>query len=230
LSAPASAPSTFQATAAGAYSAATRVAGAIIALGYLSGLVAGPVVVVVGGLALMTLGRSLLQPRLGAAVTGGALAVLAAALGVAALRWQALDLDKLRGVQAVLGPTLTVGPVQAAIGTGLAAAAALMALVAWVSRPWPSSLGLLVWSGVEVGIGCLALVTVFFLPSPGFGDGFGDLLVGIGRWLGSVALVGSVALGFAWYLERWDEHVRGLLVALAGTAVAAAAAMVVAIF
>jgi hypothetical protein len=229
LSAPDSAPSSFQATAAAAYSAATRVAGAIIALGYLTGLVAGPVVVVVGGLALMTYGRSLLQRRLGAALSGGALAVLAAALGVAALRWQTLDLDQLRGVQAVLGPTLTVGPPQAAVGTGFAAAAALVAFVAWVSRPWPSSRGLLIWNGVEAAIGCFALVTVFFLPSPVAGDGFGAAAGGAARWFGAILVVGAVALGSAWFLQRWGEHVRGLLVALAGTAVAAAAALVVAI-
>ncbi|MGH2693430.1 MAG: hypothetical protein ACRDJJ_01315, partial [Actinomycetota bacterium] len=62
-----------------AFSAATRAAGLVIALGYLLGLVPGPLVAVVGGLALVTFGRGLLCRRGDEAVAGAALAVVAGA-------------------------------------------------------------------------------------------------------------------------------------------------------
>ena len=76
----------------GALAVGAQVAGVILAAGYLLGLVQGPVIAVVGGLALIAFGRAVFLDRAWAAVTGVAIAVLAGALGVGALRWDALEL------------------------------------------------------------------------------------------------------------------------------------------
>ncbi|MDQ3952424.1 MAG: hypothetical protein M3279_05600, partial [Actinomycetota bacterium] len=91
------------------WGAGARVAGAVVALGYLLGLVQGPLLAVAGGLALVTLGRSAGARGSDDLVFGGALAVLVGALQVGGLRWETLDLAELRGAQAVLGPALLVG-------------------------------------------------------------------------------------------------------------------------
>lgn len=219
----------FQESSIGSFVTGTRVAGAVIALGYLLGLVPGSVVAVVGALALITFGRSLmLEPRAGL-VVGGALAVLGGALGIAALRWGALGLPELRGVQSVLGPTLLVGPVQAAVATGIAAGAAVLALAAWLSEPWPSDRFQLVWAGLEASIGALAVVTVFFDPAKSAleSGGAGSALVDIGLWFGAVAVTAVVACAGAWALQRIGNVWRLAVVALAGAAVTAAAAILV---
>ncbi|MDQ3983467.1 MAG: hypothetical protein M3271_12375, partial [Actinomycetota bacterium] len=87
----------------GGWGAGARVAGTVVALGYLLGFVRGPVVAVLGGLALVTLGRCAYSSPPDDLAFGGALAALAVALGVGALRWGALDLGDLRGAQSVLG-------------------------------------------------------------------------------------------------------------------------------
>lgn len=217
--------SSFQTSAASAFSVAARAGGAVISLGYLLGLVQGPIVGVVGGLALITFGRNLLLDRRGAAVSGAALAVIAAASGIAALRWGALDLDELRGVQSVLGPTVAVGPVAAAVATSTAAAAALVGLAVWMSRPWPTSGVLFGWWALESAIGSLALIALFFEPA--------GLLLGSGRgvvvlsWvLGAAVLSAAVAAG-GWLLQKSPEVVPGLLMVGAGAALAAAAGVLV---
>lgn len=218
--------STFQESAASTFSLAARVAGAVICLGYLLGAVQGPVVAVVGGLALITFGRNLLLDHHRAAISGAALAVIAAALGIAALRWGALDLGELRGVQSVLGPTLLVGPVEASVATSVAAAAAVAALAVWMSRPWPDSKILYGWWGLEAAIGSLALVTSFFEPAGLFGQSGQGLLAMLG-WIGAtVAVVALVATG-GWLLRSVSEGVSALLMGAAGAAVAGAAAILV---
>lgn len=222
MKSPTAEPSSSQASSAASFSVAARAAGSVIALGYLLGLVQGPVVAVVGGLALITFGRNLLLEHHRAAVSGGALAVLAGALGIAALRWGALDLSEIRGVQSVLGPTLLVGPTQAAVATGLAAGAALVALVVWLSRPWPSSKMLFAWWGLEAAVGSLALVTVFFDPAPASPGALGILL-----WAAITAGVVAPVTAASWALQRSPETVRAFLTVLAGAAVVAAAGLLV---
>lgn len=214
----------FQASASSAYSVAARVAGAIICLGYLLGAVQGPVVSVVGGLALITFGRNILLDHRAAALSGAALAVMAASLGIAALRWGALDLGELRGVQSVLGPTMLVGPVEASVATSLAAVAALAGLAVWMSRPWPDSKLLYGWWALEAAIAGLALVTAFFEPVALVG---GEGLLAALGWLGATALVVALVAGGGWLLRKLPAVVPAALMGGAGAAVAAAAAVLV---
>lgn len=217
--------SSFQASAASAFSVATRAGGAVICLGYLLGLVQGPVVSVVGGLALITFGRNLLLDHRSAAVSGAALAVIAAALGIAALRWGALDLGELRGVQSVLGPTVLVGPTEASLATSIAGTAALVAVTVWMSRPWPDSKLLFGWWGAEAAIASLALLTLFFEPAALFaGGGEGAAVLG---WIGGTATIAALAAAGGWLLRKLPQIVPAALMGAAGAAVAAAAAVLV---
>ncbi len=227
MSSPVPAGSTFQTASAGAFSSATRVAGIVIALGYLLGFVAGPVVAVVGALALTTYGRNVLVPRRSALASGAALAVIGGSLGIAALRWGALELASLRGVQSVLGPTLLVGPLQAALATGIAAAAAVVALAVWLAAPWPTDRIDLVWALVEAAVGAFAIVTVFFDPARSAlaGAGTASVALEVARWLGAVTLVMALVAGLGWLLQRRDELWRAVIVAGAGAAVVSAAAL-----
>lgn len=218
--------SSFQASAASGFSVAARVAGAVICLGYLLGAVQGPVVSVVGGLALITFGRNLLLDHRAAAVSGAALAVMAAALGIAALRWGALDLGELRGVQSVLGPTVLVGPLEASVATSIAGAAAVTGLAVWMSRPWPDSRLLYAWWGVEAAIGSLALVTLFFEPAALLGGNSRGVVTVLG-WLAITMIVGAVVAGGGWLLKKVPGVVPAFIMAGAGAAVAAAAAVLV---
>ena len=219
----------FQGSSIGSFVTGTRVAGAVIALGYLLGLVPGSVVAVVGALALVTFGRALMLDARAALVAGGALAVAGGALGIAALRWGALGLPELRGVQSVLGPTLLVGPVQAALATGIAAGAALLALAAWLTAPWPAGRFQLVWTALEAAIGAFAVVTVFFDPAKSAlgSGGAGSALVDIGLWLVAVIVTGAAACAGAWALHRIAPVWRLAVVGFAAAAVTAAAAILV---
>ncbi|MDP9067673.1 MAG: hypothetical protein M3N53_04890 [Actinomycetota bacterium] len=227
MSSPVLTGSNFQTASAAAFSTATRVAGIVIALGYLLGLVGGPVVAVVGALGLMTYGRSVLVAQRAAIVTGAALAVMAGALGVAALRWGALDLGALRGVQSVLGPTLLVGPVQSAVATTTAAAAAMGALAVWLAAPWPESRVEISWALAEGAVGAFAIVTVFFDParSAFAGGDAASIGIEIARWVGAVVIVTAVTGGAAWLLHKGHELWRAAVAATAGTAVVVAAAL-----
>lgn len=216
---------------AASFSAGARAGGVVIALGYLLGMVPGPVVAVVGGLALVTFGRNLLVDRRAALLAGAALAVVAGALGVAALRWGALDLGEIRGVQSVLGPSVLVGPTEAAAAAGIAAGAALIALAVWLSSPWPNTRTWLVWSLVEAATGAFAIVTVFFDPASSSleGAGFGVFFLEITRWLGAVALAAALATGLALLIHRLGVVSRVIALALSGAAVVASAALLVSV-
>ena len=198
----------------------------MICLGYLLGAVQGPVVSVVGGLALITFGRNLLLDHRAAAVSGAALAVMAAALGIAALRWGALDLGELRGVQSVLGPTVLVGPVEAAVATSIAGVAAVIGLAVWMSRPWPDTRLLFAWWGLEATAGSLALVTLFFAPASLLGA-HSRTVVGVLAWLAATTIVGVVVAGGGWALRKVPRAVPAFAMGGAGAAVAAAAAILV---
>lgn len=209
-------------------STAARVAGSIIAFAYLLGLVPGPLVSVVGGLALVTLGRAWLLPEIGARRAGLSLAVLAGALGVGALRWGTLDLPELRGVQAVLGPTVLVGPEAAAIACGVAFAGGLVGLAAGLLEPHPSTRADYIWGAIEIGLGSLALVTIFVDPARSVlqGAGLGPALVEIARWIGAVAVAVAIVFGLSILLEKMSDRWRWVALGCGGVAVAAAAATV----
>ena len=193
-------------------------------MGYLLGLVHGPVVAVVGGLALITFGRNLLLEHHAAALSGAALAVMAAALGIAALRWGALDLDELRGVQAVLGPTLLVGPVQAAWATSIAAVAGFAGLVVWTARPWPSTRALFAWWSLEAALGSLALISLFFEPA-GIFERSNEGVSGLLGAFGAPILLTAAVAGAGRLLRAVPEVVPVVLMLGSGAALAGSAAV-----
>lgn len=231
MNAPAAEASDFQVSSASAVSVATRAAGAVVALGYLCGIVPGPVVAVVGGMALMTYGRNLLLAKRPAIICGAALAVVGGALGIAALRWGALDLGDIRGVQSVLGPTVLVGPTQAAVATGVAAVAASVALAVWCSRPWPRTRMQTIWWGLELVIGALAIATVFLDPAQSAlgAGGAAEVAIQLARWVAAIAAVGVVVAGAAWLLQRSAELWRLVAVAAAGAAVMTSAGLILSV-
>lgn len=148
-----------------ALGAGLRVAGAVFALGYLLGFLEGPVVAIVAGIGLMVLGRALVQDDPNVLVSAIALSVFAGALGVAALRWNTLEIGTLRGAQAVLGPTLLVEPVSLATAAWLAAVGAAVALAVWSALPIPQGRTASLFALVEASVGALAIATVSWGPS-----------------------------------------------------------------
>jgi hypothetical protein len=211
---------------AAGFSAAARVGGAVLGLGYLTGLVNGPLVAVVGGLALTTFGRSLMMDRAGQTVAVAGLAVIAGALGIAALRWGTLELAELRSVQAVLGPTIVVGPQAAAAATTIATIAASLALGLWVAA-LPTR-GFAEWAAtsMETLLVALALVTAFWGPKVLLGSAAvpsSEVLGSLGSWAAAATVVTVVGIGGGHLARALPQPVRsGLTVAaLVGLAVAA---------
>ncbi len=202
-----------------------RVAGAVLVAGYVSGLVPGAVVSLVGGLALITFGRALLLDRHGTAVSGAALAIAAGALGVPALRWGTLSLSELVGVQSVLGPSVAVGPTQAAVSSAIALGATFVALAAWSIEPAADSRAARAWSLAEGVLGVLAAVVVF--AAPGVGGRLSD-------WIGTpmeaavtagVTGAGIAAVAFAPRLFA-SRRVRWVLIGASAVAALSAAGVV----
>lgn len=209
-------------------STAARVAGVVIAAGYLLGLTPGPLVSVIGALGLVTYGRLLIAERPEAIRNGIALAIVAAALGVGALRWGTLDLGELRGVQSVLGPSLLVGPPTAAIACGAAALGALLALGSWLNDPRPSGRVGYAWAGVEALLWSLAVVTVLFDPARSALGGAGLLsaLVELGRWALATIVATALAVGVASLESGLTGRLRWSVLGVAGALVAVAGALV----
>lgn len=215
-----------------AWSAGARAAGMIVALGYLLGFVRGPVMAVIGGLALVTLGRGISAPAPEDLVLAGSLAVLAGAVGVGALRWGVVDLGDLRGIQAVLGPTLLVGPTGAAAACWIAAGGAVTALAAWLAAgraadaraPGPHRLILGLW-GLEAFVGALVVVSVFWAPSIPRGSLGGDAAGSLLAWAGVIAAAGGAAAGLALVLARHPAW-RWATLAVGAVATAAGAGLV----
>ena len=202
-----------------------RVAGAVLVAGYVSGLVPGAVVSLVGGLALMTFGRALLLDRQGTAVLGAALAIVAGALGVSALRWGTLSLSELVGVQSVLGPSVAVGPTQAAVSSAVALGATLVALAAWSIEPTVDSRAQRVWSRTEGILGVLAAVMVF--AAPGIGGGMGKLF---GDPVEVAVTAGAIAVGVAAVVLAprliGSRRIRWILLAASAAAALSSAGLV----
>jgi hypothetical protein len=209
-----------------AWAAATRAAGAVLTLGYLLGIAPGPVVAVVGGLGLITFGRALTAGRLQGAFLGATLAVLAGVLGVPALRWGALDLGGIRGVQAFFGPTVLVDPVSAAAASWVAAVCGIVAVGLWVGPP-PRlrSLGTVVWA-LEAVLGAFAIVTAFWGEAiVGWGEGSGEVWAGVGGWALAVVVAAAGAVLIAWGASRLARRWQWIALGIAGVAVLAAAAV-----
>jgi hypothetical protein len=200
-----------------------RCAGAVIALGYLLGLVPGPLVPVIGGLALMTFGHGLLQDRASRTFSAAGLAIVAGAVGIGALRWGAMGLDAIRGAQQVLGPTVLVGPTTAATASWIAAGSALVGLGVWMSSADPGGARARVGWGAEIAIGALAVVLVFWgdAHAPG-GDGS---LSSLTRWGAAVAVASIAAMGGALVAVRLGPRWRWAMVAVAGIGVVVSATL-----
>ena len=211
----------------------TRVAGTVVALAYLTGLVPGPLLAAAGGLALVTYGHALLLGRKGSLFTGAAFAVVVAALAVGALRWSTLELAELRGVQAVLGPTVLVEksgsstPILAPAGAWTAAAAAVIGMGVWLRFPrgevWFS---LLPWAG-EMLVAALAVATVFWGPAAaalGSGEG-GEIVTELVRWALVTLAVAVPAAGLSYGLARAPRPWTVVALALAATAALSAVGM-----
>ena len=205
----------------------SRAAGIVFALGYLLGIVPGPIVAALGGLALITFGRSLLLDRSGATLAALALAVVGGALGVGALRWSTLDLIELRGVQAVLGPTLWVGPDRVALAAGIASGAALLALGVWSGLGPRLDRSDRLWLSLEALVAALAVVTVFGAPVGLLGDAAEPRLVELGAWAAATLAVAVVVVALGWLLSRRGALVRGMSIGLSSAAAVAAAVMMV---
>ncbi len=166
-----------------AFATAARAAGAVVALGYLTGLVAGAVIGLIGALAAITFGRALLRDRSDHIRSSVALALIGLALAVGALRWGAYELESLRGIQAVFGPTIVTGSPYEIAATGAAAAAAVAAAGVWLGswtrpRAW--------WAG-DAGLVAVAVVTIYAGPSLGGGT---DL---VWIWAAAIAAAASGA-------------------------------------
>ena len=212
-----------------ALAAGARVAGCTLAIIYLAGLTPGSLPFVIGGLALVTFGRTLEAPRHSdIPVAALAVGIVAVALGLGALRWGSLDLDDLRGAQAVLGPTLLVGPGAALAASCLAAGAALVALAAWFDVRRIGNRWELAWSIFETAVATFALATVFWGPRIVAGDDAADFAKDAGLWAAVVVCGAGIVFGLAWLIRPRSVLVRWLLLAVAATAILAGAGLVLA--
>jgi hypothetical protein len=199
----------------------TRVAGLIVAFGFLLGFVPGPLVAAVGGLALVTFGRALLVDRVGEFRAGASLALIAGAVGVAGLRWGTLELGEVRGVQAVLGPTVLVEPSGAATASWLAAGGAVLALAVWLgTMPNGNRVALGLW-GLEAVAGSLAIVSVFWGPALGT-----ELASGLGVWALATLAALAPAVLLSLLLARRRPIWTWIALLVATAAVGAGAALI----
>ena len=215
-----------QAASTGAVASGSRAAGIVFSLGYLLGFVPGPIVAVVGGLALITFGRSLLLDRRSAAYAAAAVAVVAASLGVGALRWSTLSLDELRGVQEVLGPTLSVGPARVASASSIAAGAALLAVSVWSALGPRLDRNDRVWLTLEALVAALTVVTVFASPLRLLGDEAPAQVIELALWAGATVVTGAVVIALD-ALIRKGPIMRRMAMALSSVAAVVAAVIMV---
>jgi hypothetical protein len=201
----------------------------VLALGYLTGLVSGPLVAAVGGLALNTFGRSLRMDRAGRGLAAAGFAVVAGALSIAAVRWGTLELAELRSVQAVLGPTLLVGPEPAAIAAIVATVAASVALGLWVAALPVQGFIQWAWTGLETLTMALALVSAFWGPkilvdvaeAPTT-----EVLDSFGIWAAAAAVVTFVAIAGGLGARMLPPSIRTALMGAALVALAVAAGLI----
>ena len=209
-----------------AVAAGARAGGFILALGYLTGLADGPLVAAVAGVALMTFGRCLRMDRADQALAAAGLAVMAGALGITALRWGSLELSELRSVQAVLGPTILVGPEMTAVAVIVAAVAATLALTVWVAALPVRGFGAWAWTGLETLAVALALVTAFWGPKVLLGTEeipSSEIVESLAGWAAATAALVIVGIGGGLLVRIVGPPVRVavMVVAVLGLLVAA---------
>lgn len=199
-------------------SVAARVAGAVGALGYLTGMVDGPIIGALAGLALITFGRSALSPTGSELIAPAAFGILAGAAGSVALRWGTLDLTEIQGAQGVLGPTIAVEPQQVALLSAGALVAACVALGLWLGERGQQGRFLGLWWWIECLAGSLFLARLFSGPPP---SDFGQA----GIWLGATAAIGMAAATIGPFGTRWSIPARFVVLGSCGAMVATAAAV-----
>jgi hypothetical protein len=203
-----------------------RCAGGVIALGYLLGFVAGPLVPVIGGLALMTFGHGLVLDRQSRTFAAAGLAIVAGAVGIGALRWGAMGLDAIRGAQQVLGPTVLVGPTQAATASWMAATAAVLGLAVWIAPSFPQTVTERVAWVLEAAIGSLAVVWIFWGGAHDAASGSATSATALMQWAAAVGAACLVAVGVALVMGRLGPRWRWAIPALAGAGVVGAASLI----
>lgn len=199
-----------------------RCAGATIALGYLFGIVPGPLVPMIGGLALMTYGHGLLLDRASRTFGAAGLAIVAGGVGVGALRWGSFGLGAIRGAQQVLGPTVLVGPALASTASWIAAGSAMLGLAVWIAPSRPEGLVHRAAWVAEAAVGALALAWIFWGEAHGGG---GTLPVGL-EWLLVTAIASGAAVGLALLVRRLGPTRRWIVAGVAGAGVVAAAILI----
>ena len=206
-------------------SSAARVAGAVVCLGYLTGMVPGPLIAPVGGFALIALGRGVVARHASSALGASAWAVIALGASVGALRWGTSSLDAIRGAQAVLGPTVLIDPREAAIGAGLAAGGGTVALSLWLAALRPGGRWAALWSFFEAVMGALLLATAFWGPAVvarGVGDS-AELARDLGGWALAVLAAAIPAFGLSFLWRRitrvwsWVALAVAIAAVIAGT-------------
>lgn len=218
--------------ARGALAVGAGAAGLALALVFLIGVADGPVYLVVGGLGVAMLaagGAWMSDPgeSLFAAFGG---AVVAGALLIPSLRWQMLDLSGLRGVQAVLGPTLLVGPTSIAVSAGVAAGGGLLAVGLatgpGIERGWGSR----AWAGGRAAVASFAAVTVFYGPAiPGWGAERGLGVAGdVVTWALAVVAATAATLVIAVTSRRVSSRVRWIAMGACAVVVMASAGVIAA--
>lgn len=195
-------------------SVAARVAGAIGAVGYLTGLVDGPVIGALAGLSLVALGRSLVVGKGDELLGPICFGILAGAAGSVALRWGTLDLQEIQGAQGVLGPTVVVEPVAVAVANGGALVAATVVMGLWLMARAERPTALPKWWWVEGGAGALLIATLFVGPAPS------DVIQAV-IWLGAASLI--AAAGLLVGRLPTSARARWFAVGLCGVVVTAAA-------
>lgn len=204
-----------------------RITGVVLAAGYLLALAAGSVLDVVVALALISLGRSMVtQSHAGPSLYSSCLVLLAGAGAIAAVRWESSALADIRGAQAVLGPTVSVGPSAAAFASAAGAIAGVIALALW-SGHWSFRWGERAESALVVAetlAPALFLVTLFAGPAVVFDGGVATIAWGLGTWSGGVSLVGGAAAGAGLLVER-RPLLRAVSLGLAAAALTTAAAL-----
>lgn len=211
-----------------ALSVFARVAGAVIALGYLLGLVPGPLAAALAGVALLSFGRSVAPETTWSYAGLASFGVIALAVSSGALRWGSSSLDAIRGAQAVLGPTLLIEPQEAAIGAGLAAGAGVVALGVWLASHRPVELVSFLLSCAEAVVVALLLATAFWGPAvvaPGAGD-TAELAMDVGGWALVVLGAALPAIGLSLLLRRLKPIWSWVAVLVAAAAAVAGAVLI----
>ena len=200
----------------------------VIALGFLVGLVPGSLAAALGGIGLVTFGRLILSEARWAAIGGIGFGVVALAAIAGSLRWGTSSLDAIRGVQAVLGPTLAVEPQEAAIGAGLAAGGGTLGLALLLGASRSSGVWRFLWTCLEAIVVALLLATCFWGPAVAVSadGGAGEVARDVGGWAVAVLAAAAPAVGLSLLSSRLRTVWAWVALVVAVAAVVAGAVLI----